>query len=141
MMAGRLGGGTALANGGATRAAGRILIAEDEPNIVELLTFVLERAGCEIRSVRDGEAAISLIRQDPPDVLLLDLMLPKKDGYEVLKAVRASTTNAALPVVMLTAKGQERDRRVAESLGVDMFITKPFSNQEVVDSVLKLVRR
>lgn len=130
-----------MASGGTDHAGGRILIAEDEPNIVELLTFVLERAGCEIRSVRDGEAAIAEIRRDAPDVLLLDLMLPKKDGYEVLKAVRAGKTTANLPVVMLTAKGQERDRKVAESLGVDIFITKPFSNQEVVDSVLKLARR
>ncbi len=130
-----------MASGGTDHVRGRILIAEDEPNIVELLTFVLERAGCDIRSVRDGEAAIAEIRRDPPDVLLLDLMLPKRDGYEVLKAVRASKSNAGLPVVMLTAKGQERDRKVAESLGVDVFITKPFSNQEVVDSVLKLARR
>ncbi|MDF1721549.1 MAG: response regulator [Minwuia sp.] len=129
-----------MANGGTGKLGARILIAEDEPNIVELLTFVLQRAGCEIRSVSDGEAAIAEIRRDPPDVLLLDLMLPRKDGYEVLKAVRGSATHAALPVVMLTAKGQEKDRKVAESLGVDVFITKPFSNQEVVDSVLKLAR-
>ncbi len=116
----------------------RILIAEDEPNIVELLTFILERAGCSTRAVTDGEAAIAEIRRDAPDVLLLDLMLPKHDGYAVLKAVRSGAQNAELPVVMLTAKGQERDRKVAESLGVNAFITKPFSNQDVVDQVLAL---
>ena len=116
----------------------RILIAEDEPNIVELLTFILERAGCDPRAVGDGEAAIDSIRQDRPDVLILDLMLPKRDGYEVLKVVRTERDSKTLPVVMLTAKGQERDRRIAESLGVDAFITKPFSNQDVVDCVLQL---
>ena len=123
---------------GAEEKAKRILIAEDEPNIVELLTFILERAGCSTRAVTDGEAAIAEIRREAPDVLLLDLMLPKHDGYAVLKAVRSGGQSADLPVVMLTAKGQERDRRVAESLGVNAFITKPFSNQDVVDQVLAL---
>lgn len=127
-----------MTKSGADGSVKRILIAEDEPNIVELLTFILERAGCVTRAVTDGEAAIAEIRRDAPDVLLLDLMLPKHDGYAVLKAVRASSDNAELPVVMLTAKGQERDRKVAESLGVNAFITKPFSNQDVVDQVLAL---
>jgi len=125
---------------GADGSLKNILIAEDEPNIAELLTFILRRAGCTTRSVTDGEAAIAEILRDAPDVLLLDLMLPKRDGYAVLKAVRASADHAALPVVMLTAKGQERDRKVAESLGVNAFITKPFSNQDVVGQVLALAR-
>lgn len=118
--------------------ATEVLIAEDEPNIVELLTFILERAGCRARAVYDGEAAIQALRGAAPDVMILDLMLPKRDGYDVLKAVRGDLGLQALPVVMLTAKGQERDRKVAESLGVSAFITKPFSNQDVVDCVIGL---
>lgn len=117
-----------------------VLIAEDEPHLVELLTFILEREGYSAEAVFDGEAAVDQLRRQTPDVMILDLMLPKLDGYEVLKAVRADSRLSGLPVLMLTAKGQDRDRKVAEDLGVNAFITKPFSNREVVDCVAGLVR-
>ena len=119
---------------------GNVLIAEDEPHLVELLTFILEREGHKASAVYDGEAAVDRLRTDRPDVMILDLMLPKLDGYEVLKKVRGDDRLNKLPVLMLTAKGQDRDRKVAEDLGVDAFITKPFSNREVVDCVAGLVR-
>lgn len=119
---------------------GNVLIAEDEPHLVELLTFILEREGHNASAVYDGEAAVDRLRTDRPDVMILDLMLPKLDGYEVLKKVRGDDRLNKLPVLMLTAKGQDRDRKVAEDLGVDAFITKPFSNREVVDCVAGLVR-
>jgi DNA-binding response OmpR family regulator len=118
-----------------------VLIAEDEPHLVELLTFILEREGYDAAAVFDGESAVDRLRNDTPDVMILDLMLPKLDGYEVLKTIRADNRLAKLPVLMLTAKGQDRDRRVAEDLGVNAFITKPFSNREVVDCVAGLVQR
>lgn len=117
-----------------------VLIAEDEPHLVELLTFILEREGFAAAAVFDGEAAVDRLRAEPPDVMILDLMLPKLDGYEVLKTVRNDSRLSKLPVLMLTAKGQDKDRKVAEDLGVDAFITKPFSNREVVDCVTGLVR-
>lgn len=120
--------------------ANSVLIAEDEPHLVELLTFILEREGYSAAAVYDGEAAVDELRRKTPDVMILDLMLPKLDGYEVLKAIRADSNLSDLPVLMLTAKGQDRDRRVAEDLGVNAFITKPFSNREVVDCVAGLVQ-
>lgn len=121
--------------------ATQVLIVEDEPNIVELLTFLLEREGCEIRAAFDGEAAMTALRQELPDVVILDLMLPKQNGFEILKLVRADPSLKKLPVLMLTAKGQDKDRRVAEELGVDAFITKPFSNRDVVECVVRLSGR
>ncbi len=118
--------------------ATRILIAEDEPNIVESLSFVLEREGFEVSAVFDGESALERLRSDPPDVMILDLMLPRRNGFEVLKEVKASATLRAIPVVVLTAKGQAHDRRMAEGLGVDGFMTKPFSNRALVELVRRL---
>jgi DNA-binding response OmpR family regulator len=117
----------------------RVLIAEDEPSIVESLAFLLRRAGYDVASVLDGEAAIASLRADRPDLLILDLMLPRRNGFEVLKTVRSQPALAALPVLVLTAKGQPQDRQLAEQIGVDAFMTKPFSNREIVDEVRRLV--
>lgn len=119
-------------------AATRILIAEDEPSIVEALRFLLGRAGYLVDHVDDGERALSQLAAAPPDLLILDVMLPKRDGFEILKAVRDNQKTADLPVVMLTAKGQARDKRTAAEIGVNAFLTKPFSNTEVMDHVKRL---
>lgn len=115
-----------------------VLIAEDEPSIVESLAFLLRRAGYDVVSVQDGEAAIRRLTDAPPDMLILDLMLPRRNGFEVLKVVKSEPALAAMPVLVLTAKGQPQDRRLAEQIGVDAFMTKPFSNREVVDKVRRL---
>jgi len=129
--------------GGATGSRGeavtRVLIAEDEPSIVESLAFLLRRAGYDVVSVLDGEAAIASLLGDRPDLLILDLMLPRRNGFEVLKTVRSQPTLAGLPVLVLTAKGQPQDRRLAEQIGADAFMTKPFSNREIVEAVRRLV--
>ena len=117
----------------------RVLIAEDEPSIVESLAFLLRRAGYDVVSVLDGEAAIASLLGDRPDLLILDLMLPRRNGFEVLKMVRSQPTLAGLPVLVLTAKGQPQDRRLAEQIGADAFMTKPFSNREIVEAVRRLV--
>ena len=121
--------------------ATRVLIAEDEPNIVESLSFVLEREGFVVRAVLDGEAALRELRADAPDLLVLDLMLPRMNGFEVLKAVKSDPALAAVPVIVLTAKGQAQDRRMVEEIGAEGFMTKPFSNREIVERVRELAAR
>lgn len=116
----------------------RVLIVEDEAHIVEALTFLLAREGFEVRARGDGAVAFDAIQRDPPDVLILDAMLPGLDGFDLLRRLRGSPDLQSLPVLMLTAKGQKRDREVAESCGVSRFMTKPFSNAEVVDAVKQL---
>lgn len=116
-----------------------ILIAEDEPSILEALTFVLQRAGWSVHAVTDGEAVMNAVRNKRPRVLVLDIMMPKRSGFEVLKQIRADADTQALPVLVLTAKGQAQDRRVAEELGADRFVTKPYSNVDVVDAVRALL--
>jgi len=116
----------------------RVLIAEDEPHIVESLSFVLSRSGYTVSSVLDGEAAMQQLRTDPPDVVILDVMLPRLNGFEVLKQIKSDPSLRSIPVIVLTAKGQAHDRRMAEEIGVDGFMTKPFSNREIVDEVRRL---
>lgn len=119
-------------------ATGQILIVEDESNIVESLRFILEQAGFEVEIVSDGKAALSRLRRDRFDAVVLDLMLPGMNGFDVLKAMRADAELASLPVLVLTAKGQAQDRKTAEAIGANAFITKPFSNAEVVEQVRAL---
>ena len=121
--------------------ATRVLITEDEPNIAESLTFILNREGYDVSTVLDGEAALQRLRSDPPDIMILDVMLPRLNGFEVLKLVKADPALKALPVMILTAKGQAHDRRMAEEIGASAFITKPFSNRDIVEQVGRLVRR
>lgn len=119
--------------------AKRILLAEDEPNIVESLTFLLERAGFEVAIKTDGRRALDAALEDVPDLLILDVMLPELSGYEVLRHLRADRRSENLPVLMLTAKGQRADRETALDCGADRFITKPFSNSEVISTVKELL--
>lgn len=116
----------------------RVLLAEDEPHIVESLTFLLERAGCEVEVKTDGRSALESALNTAPNVLVLDVMLPELDGYEVLRRVRADERTKELPTLMLTAKGQREDRETAMDIGANMFITKPFANAEIVDAIKQL---
>ena len=116
-----------------------ILIAEDEPSILESLDFILRRAGWTISAVSDGDAALEAVRRLKPRMLVLDVMLPKRSGFEVLKQIRADPETHALPVLILTAKGQQQDRRIAEEFGADVFVTKPYANAEVVGAVRQLL--
>lgn len=118
--------------------ATRVLITEDEPNIVESLTFILNRAGYEVSSVLDGEAAVRRLRSSPPDIMVLDLMLPKLNGFEVLKLIKTDPQLKSLPVVILSAKGQAHDRQLAEEIGANAFITKPFSNRDFIEQIGRL---
>ena len=116
-----------------------VLIAEDEPGILESLDFILRRAGWTISSATDGDAALAAARQLSPRVLVLDLMLPKLSGFEVLKQIKADQATRDIPVLVLTAKGQQRDRQIVEVLGADGFVTKPYANDDVVGAVRRLL--
>ena len=117
----------------------RVLIAEDEGSIAESLRFLLVREGHTVSLARDGAEAVAMVRRARPDALVLDLMLPKRSGFDVLKDLRAEPDTRTLPVLMLTAKGQANDRKAAEDLGVDAFLTKPFANDEVIATVTRLL--
>jgi len=118
-----------------------IVIAEDEPSILESLDFILRRAGWTINTVTDGDAALEAVRRLKPRVLVLDVMLPKRSGFDVLKQLRADVATQNVPILILTAKGQLQDRRIAEEFGADVFVSKPYANAEVVDAVRQLLGR
>jgi DNA-binding response OmpR family regulator len=119
----------------------RILVVEDDPDIANLLTHYLQRAGFEADMVSSGSDVLPRIRKAPPDLLLLDLMLPGLDGLEVCRAVRSNALTAGIPIIMVTAKGEETDRIVGLELGADDYITKPFSPNEVIARIRALLRR
>ena len=124
--------------GGSRMVSGRVLLVEDEPNIAEAIRFLLIRDGWQVEVVSDGSAAVPAARVIRPDLVILDLMLPGQSGIEILTALRADPAISALPVMMLTAKGQGRDREAAERAGVSRFMTKPFSNSEMREAVREL---
>ncbi len=119
--------------------ANKILVVDDEPNIVLSLEFLMKQAGFQVRTASDGEAALAAVAADLPDLMLLDVMMPRKNGYEVCQAVRANPDWKAVRIIMLTAKGREVEREKGLALGADDYITKPFSTQEVVERVRELL--
>jgi two-component system phosphate regulon response regulator PhoB len=119
----------------------RILIVDDEPDIVQVLEFALKQAGFDTISAGDATTAIARVRETQPDLVILDLMLPDIPGTEIFRQLKAGAKTAALPVVMLTARGEEVDRVVGFELGADDYITKPFSVREVVLRVKAILRR
>ena len=116
----------------------RVLVIEDEANIVESLSFLLRQAGFEVSVANDGPDALRMAADAVPDVVLLDLMLPTMTGYEVLTKLREADATSAVPVIVLTAKGQEEVRDAAMAHGASRFITKPYGNGEIVDAVRSL---
>jgi two-component system phosphate regulon response regulator PhoB len=122
-------------------AQARIYIVEDEEDIAEVLTYNLEKEGFEVEVERRGDAALEAIRRDPPDLLVLDLMLPGIDGKEITRSLKRETATADIPIVMLTARGEEMDRIVGLELGADDYVPKPFSPREVVLRVQAVLRR
>jgi DNA-binding response OmpR family regulator len=116
----------------------RVLLAEDEPNIVLSLSFLLEREGFDVTSESDGYKALSSALSGQADVVNLDVMLPGLDGFEILRQLRADSRGAELPVLVLTAKGQREDRENALAAGANLFISKPFANDDVIAAVREL---
>ena len=117
----------------------RVLLIEDEPNIIEAIRFILSRDGWHVDTHSDGKSALDAVRDRSPDLVILDVMLPNRSGYDILNDIRAQDTTRDLPVLMLTARGQKKDRELAEKLGVNCFMTKPFSNGEILETVRGLV--
>ncbi|MCO6382711.1 MAG: response regulator [Vannielia sp.] len=116
----------------------RVLLVEDEPNIIEAIRFILSRDGWRVDTHSDGATALEAVARARPDVMVLDVMLPGKSGFDILRELRADEATAALPVLMLTAKGQGKDRELAMQFGANRFMTKPFSNDEVLDCLREL---
>jgi DNA-binding response OmpR family regulator len=115
-----------------------ILVAEDEPSIAEIVSLYLERAGYEVVTVADGAAALELLERQEPELIVLDLMLPKVDGLEITRHMRA---RGDVPIIMLTARGSETDRIAGLEMGADDYVVKPFSPQELVSRVRAVLRR
>jgi len=117
----------------------RILVVDDEPNIVLSLEFLMTQAGYEVSTAADGEAALQRIETSPPDLVLLDVNIPKRNGYEVCETIRANPNWEGVRVVMITAKGRDVEREKGLALGADDYIIKPFSTHEVVDKVAEVL--
>ena len=118
----------------------RILIVDDEPNIVVPLQFLMEQKGYQVRIAENGEAAIEAIETFKPDLVLLDIMLPGINGFEVCQTIRDNKDLGNIKIVLVTALGREIDMEKGIALGADAYITKPFSNTEIVDRVRELLK-
>jgi DNA-binding response OmpR family regulator len=118
--------------------AKHVLLIEDEPNIIEAISFILSRDGWTVHTHSNGSTAVETVYARRPDVLILDVMLPGRSGYDILRELRDHPETRALPVLMLTARGQTKDREMAERAGVNAFMAKPFSNSEMLAAVRSL---
>lgn len=125
----------------ATTGAGtrKVLIADDEQNIVISIEFLMKREGFQVSIARDGEEALAKVLADRPDLILLDVMMPKKNGYEVCQAIRSDNSLAATKVLMLTAKGRETEIAKGLAIGADAYMTKPFSTRDLVAKAKELL--
>jgi two-component system, OmpR family, alkaline phosphatase synthesis response regulator PhoP len=117
----------------------KILIVDDEPNIVISLEFLMKREGFEVAVAGDGETALRLMAEQRPDLVLLDVMLPRKSGYEVCAAIRANPALQATKIVLLTAKGRETEMAKGMALGADTYMTKPFSTKDLLTRVKQML--
>ena len=126
---------------GVTTIKQRVLLVDDEENIRMLVRFNLEKAGYEVIEAGDGKQALALARNETPDIAILDLMLPGIDGLEVCRLLKQSPETAALPIIMLTAKGDEIDRVIGLELGADDYMAKPFSQRELAARIKAVLRR
>ena len=121
--------------GGSSAISASVLIADDDPNILRALTFLMQRAGHVVRTASDGAQTLAAVAQMPPDVLLLDLMMPRGNGYEVCRALRALPDYNDVRIIMLTARGGSGDESRGMDAGADAYVTKPFAIGDVIDCV------
>jgi DNA-binding response OmpR family regulator len=115
-----------------------VLIADDDPNIVLALRFLMEKEGYEVRVAGDGDAAIASVGAHRPDIVILDVMMPRRNGIDVCTAIRADSAISSTRIIMLSAKGMDRERNRGMRAGADDYITKPFSTQDVMERVRRL---
>ena len=126
---------------GGSRVSRKVLLIEDEPNIIEAIGFILKREGFVVSTHSDGASAVDTVKAAAPDVIILDVMLPNRSGFDILRDLRAMEKTQDIPVLMLTARGQKKDRDMAERLGVSAFMTKPFANSAVLEAVRGLLKQ
>lgn len=117
----------------------KLLIADDEPNILISLEYLLKREGYQVTVARDGQEALDAVGRECPDLLLLDVMMPRKNGFEVCQALRADERFSALKILMLTAKGRDTDVAKGQALGADAYMTKPFATRELVQKIADML--
>ena len=113
----------------------RVLLIEDEANIIQAISYILSRDGWTVDTHADGATAVQEVARRAPDVVILDVMLPNRSGFDILQELRAAEDTKDLPVLVLTARGQKRDRELAERYGASKFMTKPFANSEVPEAL------
>jgi two-component system, OmpR family, alkaline phosphatase synthesis response regulator PhoP len=118
--------------------ARKVLIVDDEPNIVTSLTFLMKKSGFQTSVARDGDEALTEVERFNPDLVLLDVMMPKRDGFEVCQKLRA-TGRTELKIILLTAKGRETEVAKGLAVGADAYVTKPFSTRDLVEQVTRLL--
>ncbi len=116
-----------------------VLVVDDEPNIVLSLEFLIRQAGYEVRVARDGEAALKSMEEQTPDLVLLDVMMPKRDGFDVCETIRANPAWKDVRIIMLTAKGRDIEREKGLALGADAYITKPFSTRRAMEQIKRFL--
>ncbi|MEO5373764.1 MAG: response regulator [Alphaproteobacteria bacterium] len=116
-----------------------VLVVDDEPNIVLSLEFLIRQAGFAVRVARDGEEALAAVAAEVPDLILLDVMIPKRDGYDVCQTIRRNPDWKDIPIIMLTAKGREVEREKGLALGANDYVTKPFSTRELAERIRKIL--
>jgi DNA-binding response OmpR family regulator len=131
--------GTRTDGAGERVMAKRVLVVDDEPNIVMSLRFLMEREGLAVEVAPTGEAALQALGRTPADLVLLDVMMPEIDGFEVCQRIRANPAWAKTPIIMLTAKGRDVERDKGRALGADEYITKPFSTRELVARIKQML--
>ena len=122
-------------------APARVLIVDDEPNILLSLQFLMKKAGYQVRTATDGEQALAEIARERPDIVLLDVMMPKLDGFSVCQRIRATPEWRDVRVIMLTARGRDVEREKGRTLGADDYITKPFATKDAMDRVAAALAR
>jgi len=118
---------------------GKILVVDDEIYIVHILDFSLGMEGYEVVTALDGEAALEKVKVEKPDLIVLDIMMPKLDGYEVCKTIKANAATQNIPVILLSAKGRNADQKMGFDVGADDYITKPFSPRKLVERINQLL--
>ncbi|MDX1510467.1 MAG: response regulator [Nitriliruptorales bacterium] len=119
--------------------ARRVLIVDDDPIILDIVTTVLDLEDFSVTTAEDGETALELVAKEPPDVMVLDVMMPGMSGLEVCAKLRSSEEHARLPIVLLTARDTDEDRRAGMDAGADYYLSKPFSPLELIDIIEELL--
>ena len=118
----------------------RILIADDEPNIVAAVEFLLKRSGYDVHIARNGEEALRLVEECRPDLVLLDVMMPLRNGYDVCRRIRERADCRDVKIIMLSAKGRDAEVNKGLTVGADVYITKPFATRDLMDRIAELLR-